>query len=275
MHTTTLSTSVLSEFAKEALQVLTDILTDPKLPESELERLKNNMKRNLTVSLSRPGSQARKEFFAEMYPDHPYGRLYPTSEMVDSYSLEDVKAFYNDNFGAQRTTVYVVGMFDANAVKQLVEQELGNWKKGPSVDYSVAEAQSNGATRILDRPGAPQSTIYYGLPVADPSNEDYIALDITNSLLGGSFGSRITSNIREDKGYTYSPYSSLYANYKSGLWFEAADVTTEHTGASISEITKEIKRLQEEAPTQEELQGIQNYESGLYVLQNSTPGGNH
>ncbi|MAM18291.1 MAG: pitrilysin family protein [Christiangramia sp.] len=273
LHTTTLSTSVLSEFAPEALQVLTDILTDPKLPESELERLKNNMKRNLTVSLSRPGSQARKEFFAEMYPDHPYGRLYPTSEMVDSYSLEDVKAFYNDNFGAQRTTVYVVGMFDANAVKQLVEQELGNWKKGPSVDYPVAEAQSNGATRILDRPGAPQSTIYYGLPVADPSNEDYIALDITNSLLGGSFGSRITSNIREDKGYTYSPYSSLYANYKSGLWFEAADVTTEHTGASISEITKEIKRLQEEAPTQEELQGIQNYESGLYVLQNSTPGG--
>lgn len=153
-----------------------------------------------------------------------------------------------------------------------MSRNLETGKKGPSVDYSVAEAQSNGATRILDRPGAPQSTIYYGLPVADPSNEDYIALDITNSLLGGSFGSRITSNIREDKGYTYSPYSSLYANYKSGLWFEAADVTTEHTGASISEITKEIKRLQEEAPTQEELQGIQNYESGLYVLQNSTPG---
>ena len=66
---------------------------------------------------------------------------------------------------------------------------------------------------------------------------------------------------------------ALYANHKSGLWYESADVTTEHTGASIDEINKEIVRLRNEAPTQEELQGIQNYESGIYVLQNSTPGG--
>lgn len=273
VHTTTLSSSVLSEFAPDALEVLTDILVDPKLPQAELDRLKNNMKRNLTVALSRPGAQARKEFFAEMYPDHPYGRLYPTTEMVDSYTLEDVKSFYDDNFGAQRTTVYVVGKFDAAAVQKMVEQQLGDWQKGPETSYPVAEAQSNNKTKILDRPGAPQSTIYYGLPVADPSSEDYIPLDIMNSLLGGSFGSRITSNIREDKGYTYSPSSALYANHKSGLWYESADVTTEHTGASIDEINKEINRLRTEAPTQEELQGIQNYESGIYVLQNSTPGG--
>ncbi|MGA9239071.1 M16 family metallopeptidase, partial [Robiginitalea sp.] len=121
--------------------------------------------------------------------------------------------------------------------------------------------------------GAPQSTIYYGLPVPDPSSPDYTALDITNSLLGGSFASRITSNIREDKGYTYSPYSSLTSNYKTGIWYEAADVTTEHTGASIAEIKKEIELLQEEPPTQEELDGIINYESGIYVLQNSSPNG--
>ena len=272
-HTTTLNTNVLAEFAPEAFKILSDVLVNPQLPESELERLKNNMKRNITVSLSRPGTQARKDFFAEMYPDHPYGRLYPTTEMVDSYTLSDVKSFYDENFGAERTTVYVVGQFDAEEVKAAVEEQLGSWRKGAEANYPIAEAQSKGSVKIIDRPGAPQSTIYFGLPVASPSDEDYIALDVMNSLLGGSFGSRITSNIREDKGYTYSPSSALYSNYKSGLWYESADVTTEYTGASLDEIKKEIVRLQNEAPSKEELQGIQNYESGLYILQNSTPGG--
>ena len=127
--------------------------------------------------------------------------------------------------------------------------------------------------QLIDREGAPQSTIFYGLPVADPSNPDFVALDITNSLLGGSFGSRITSNIREDKGYTYSPTSILDDNYRSAVWYERADVSTQFTGPSLQEINKEIIRLQEEPPSQEELAGIQNYEAGLFVLQNSTPGG--
>lgn len=272
-HTTSLNTSVLSEFAPEAVKILGDVLVDPKLPESEIERLKKDMNRNLSVNLSRPGTQARKEFFAEIYPDHPYGRQYPTAELVNSYDIGDVKDFYEENFGAQRATVYVVGKFDAEEVKAAVEEKLSTWRKGAAANYPVANPQSTGTVKIIDRPGAPQSTILYGLPVADPSNPDYIPLDVMNSLLGGSFGSRITSNIREDKGYTYSPSSALVANYKTGLWYENADVTTEFTGASIEEINKEIRRLQNEPPSQEELQGIKNYESGIYVLQNSTPGG--
>lgn len=272
-HTTSLNTSVLAEFAPEAVSILADVLVDPELPASELERLKRDMNRNLSVALSRPGAQASKEFFAEIYPDHPYGRQYPTAEQVNSYDLEDVKGFYEKNFGAQRTTVYVVGKFNAEEVKKAVEEKLGNWRKGEEANYPVAKPVANAAVKIIDRPGAPQSTIIYGLPVVDPTHKDYIALDVMNSLLGGSFGSRITSNIREDKGYTYSPGSALISNYKTGLWYENADVTTEFTGASIAEINKEIRRLQNEAPSKEELQGIKNYESGIYVLQNSTPGG--
>ena len=96
---------------------------------------------------------------------------------------------------------------------------------------------------------------------------------MTNSLLGGSFGSRITSNIRENKGYTYSPFSAIQ-NYKSAsVWYEQADVTTEHTGAALQEIAKEVSTLQKEAPSKEELGGIQNYMAGVFVLQNSTPQG--
>lgn len=272
-HTTSLNTSVLSEFTPQAAKILSDVLVEPRLPQSEVERLKKDMNRNITVALSTPGAQARKDFFAEIYPNHPYGRLYPSTEQVNSYDLGDVRSFYERNFGASRATVYIVGIFDAEEVKTAVEEKLSTWRGGTEVNYPEARPQSEGRVKIIDRPGAPQSTIYYGLPVVGPSSEDYIPLDLMNSLLGGSFGSRITSNIREDKGYTYSPTSALVANYKTGLWYESADVTTEHTGASIKEINKEIFRLQNEAPSKEELQGIKNYESGIYVLQNSTPGG--
>lgn len=273
LHTSSISSSVLYEFAPDAISVMADVLKNPKFPESELARLKDNMKRDLSVRLSRPQAQANRDFYATIYPDHPYGRVYPTDEMIDSYTVTDIKSFYESHFGALRTTVYVAGNFNSENVKTAVENALGDWKKGTEADYNVAEPVTSNEINIIDRPDAPQSTIYYGLPTIGPTNEDYVALDVTNSILGGSFASRITSNIREDKGYTYSPYSSLDTNYKSGVWYEAADVTTEHTGASLAEIQKEIQRLQEEPPTQEELDGIINYESGIYVLQNSTPNG--
>ncbi|NJB69662.1 putative Zn-dependent peptidase [Saonia flava] len=272
-HTTYLTSSVLYEFTPNAVKVIADVLKNPKWPAEELNRLKSDMKRELSVDLSTPGSQAYRDFYAEIYPDHPYGRVYPSEDNIDSYSVEDIKEFYEANFGAKRTTIYVAGNFDSDEVKEAVETSMADWRPGNESEYPIAEAVTSNTVKIIDRPDAPQSTIYYGLPVADPSHSDYIALDVTNSILGGSFASRITSNIREDKGYTYSPRSVLAENYKTGIWYERADVTTEHTGASLQEIKNEIEKLQNEPPTQEELDGIINYESGIYVLQNSSPSG--
>lgn len=93
---------------------------------------------------------------------------------------------------------------------------------------------------------------------------------VMNSLLGGSFASRITSNIREDKGYTYSPRSRLSTRYRDCYWAQTADVTTKFTGASLKEIFFEIERLQNEPPAAEELEAIQNFMAGIFVLQNSS-----
>ena len=123
---------------------------------------------------------------------------------------------------------------------------------------------------MIDRPGAQQSTIYLGLPVIAPGHNDYIAFQVMNSLLGGSFGSRITANIREAKGYTYSPFSQHSSRYRDAYWVQVADVTTAVTGPSLKEIFYEIERLQKEPPTEDELQGIKNYLAGIFVLQNSS-----
>ena len=270
---TTISGSVLSEFGPDLIRILADIVMNPSFPATEIERLKNDLKRQLTVQQSVPQSQAFEKFRAIIYPDHAYGRVFPTVDMLNAYTLQDVKNFYQENFGARRTVVYVVGKFDEAQVSKAIEEAFGTWKEGPEVSYPVANPKQTNEVAMIDRPNAPQTTIMLGLPTLDPSKPEYVPLTVTNSLLGGSFGSRITSNIREDKGYTYSPRSTINAGYRTAVWYEQADVTSEHTGDALREIAKEIKRLQTEAPSQEELRGIQNYEAGVFVLQNSTPQG--
>lgn len=270
---TVVSGSVLSEFAPDLIRVLADILINPSFPQREIDRLKNDLKRQLTVQKSVPQSQALEKFRSIIYADHAYGRIFPTAEMLDSYTLGKVKSFYDENFGAKRTVVYAVGKFDESEVSKAIAEAFGEWKEGPDVNYPPATPVQTNDVAMIDRPNAPQTTIMLGLPTLDPSKPDYLPLTVTNSLLGGSFGSRITSNIREDKGYTYSPRSAISTGYRTAIWYEQADVTTEHTGAALKEIAKEIRRLQNEAPSTEELEGIKNYEAGVFVLQNSTPQG--
>ena len=272
-NTTTISSTVLSEFSPQVVALLGEVLQQPAFPASEADRLKADMKRNLSVQLAEPASQAYAQFYEKMYPDQPYGRVFPTEAMIDGYTVDEAQQFYQDNVGAQRTHVYVSGQFEAPAVQQAITEAFSDWASGPKPDLPVIQAQPQDEISIIDRPNAAQSTIMMGLPVADPSASDYTELDLMNTLLGGSFGSRITSNIREDKGYTYSPYSNVSSRYKTAVWSENADVTSEHTGASLKEITYEIKRLQTEAPSAQELEGFQNYAAGLFVLRNSSPDG--
>ena len=273
MDQTTISGSVLSEYAPDFVKVIADMVINPALPAIELERLKGDLKRELSVQKSVPQSQAAEKFFKAVYKDHPYGRYFPTEEMISSYSLQMVKDFYNKNFGAKRSVLYVVGKFDEAAVNEAIDIAFTKWKSGSDIIYPPATPAVGPDTAIIDRKNAPQTTIMIGLPALTPRDKDYIPQIVANSLLGGSFGSRITSNIRENKGYTYSPYSYLQNRQSTSLWIEQADVTSEHTVDALEEIKKEVKRLQNEPPSKQELEGIQNYEAGIFVLRNSSPDG--
>jgi predicted Zn-dependent peptidase len=273
MDNVTISGSVLSEFVPELVKVIADIAMNPAFPASEIERLKTDLKRQLTVQKSVPQSQATEKFFSIIYKDHPYGRYFPTEDMLTSYTLDMVKGFYSKNFGAKRSVVYVVGKFDEAATSKAIDEAFSKWTAGPDVNYPAATQTRTNEIAMIDRKDAPQTTVLLGTPTIIPKDKDVVALQVTNSLLGGSFGSRITSNIRENKGYTYSPFSTIQNRKGVSIWYEQADVTSEHTGESLQEIAKEIKRLQNEPPSKEELEGIQKYMAGTFVLQNSNPGG--
>jgi zinc protease len=270
---TQIAGEVLSEFGGEFVELLADVIRNPKFPESELKRLKNDRIRQLSIDKSDPTSMTTELFRKLIYPNHPYGRTYPTEKMLQDYTVEQVKEFYSQNFGAKRTHIYVAGKFDSGAMEAAIREAFKDWGAGPAFVEDLPKPHTNREIHIIDRPGAPQSTIFLGLPVIDPSQKDYRAFSLMNQLLGGSFASRITANIREDKGYTYSPGSFISSRYRSAYWVQVADVTTAVTGPSLKEIFFEIGRLQKEPPSTEELRGIQNYAAGVFVLQNSSANG--
>jgi predicted Zn-dependent peptidase len=246
------------------------VVRNPRFPESELPRLKQDLRRELAVARQEPAQLTLERFRAVLYPEHPYGRTFPSDAALAGYSLEQVRQFHSAQFGAARARVYVVGRFEPREVRQAVEESLGDWTPGLPPRLSPPEVRPRPEVQVIDRAGAPQSTLMIGLPVPDPSRPEWVGLQVTNALLGGSFASRITSNIREDKGYTYSPRATLSVRYRDAYWAEEADVATEATGASLREIDAEIRRLADEEPPAEELAGIANYLAGTFVLQNST-----
>jgi zinc protease len=270
MDQSTMDIDVLEEFGPDAVKLIADVVQHPRLPESEFPRLKTDALRKLALQKSQPQTIAAARFRKILYGDHPYGELLPPEETIQKLTIADAKNFYSSNFGAARAHLYVAGKFDGLAVKKAIESSFSGWAKGPARVENVPTVKPKHVLDVTDRPGAPQSTIIVGLPVAGPTSADWIPLSVTNTLLGGSFGSRITSNIREQKGYTYSPFGQVSRRYHDAYWAEEADVTTQYTGPSLKEIFGEIDRLQKEAPPAAELQGIQNYMSGLFIIQNST-----
>ena len=271
---TSFSINVLEEFGREAVGLLADVILKPDFPAGEFDRIRADYQRNLAVSLARPQPQARAAFMRLLYGDHPYGRIFPANRQLESYAMADLEAFYGANFGARRARIYVAGRFDRAAILEALEAAFGAWEAGPEVLYDPPGRRSGKRVVLIDRPGAEQSTIRLGLPVINLTHPDYVSLQVANTLLGGYFSSRITANIREDKGYTYSPRSSLSSRYRDTFWAQVADVTTADTAAALSEIFFEIGRLQSAAlATVEELDAVKNYYAGSFILGNATARG--
>lgn len=272
MDSSWLGMDVLSEFAGDAVAVIADMAQHAKLAEQDLARIKNDRQRQLKVAMSTPSAIANQAFYKEIFGNHPYGQLYPTETSLTEITDKDVASFLKTNLVPNRSHLYVSGVFDQAKVAQAINKVFSNWQQGAERKSSTVITQSGPKVTLIDRPNAPQSTIRLGLATFGPEHDDYLEMTMMNTLLGGAFSSRITSNIREDKGYTYSPRSSVVDRVGTGLWYQGADVTAESTSASLFEIFKEINLLASEPPAKAELDGIKNYMAGIFVLRNSSRG---
>jgi predicted Zn-dependent peptidase len=269
-ETVSVGGEVLSEHAAGFVALIADVVRNPRFAEDDFRRTVDKHVRDNAIALSQPGTQAQKRFREITYGNHPFARSFPAEQVLRGFTVARARAFHSRNFGARRAHIYVSGVFDARAVERAVRDAFGDWPAGAAPTENPPTPVAKRQLDLTDRPGSVQSSIWMGLPVADPRSPDWVKMNVTDALLGGAFGSRITSNIREDKGYTYSPFSFLWTRKGSSLWVEVADVTTNVTGPSLSEIFKEMSRLRAEAPPADELTGIKNNLAGIFTIQNSS-----
>lgn len=271
LQATQVTMNVLAEHAPAAVALVGDVAIRPDFPASELARVKASLGRQLAVALSQPGTLADVALGRTVYgPNHPYGRSIPTEAQLAGYTIDDARRFHATQYGARRAHLYIAGKFDAGAVKAAVEKAFGGWATGPDPLQLTSPHAAGPRVILVDRPGAPQTTLRLAFDAARAGTDADIPQRVTNALLGGAFSSRITRNIREDKGYTYSPGSSVAFNPEEALWTFDADVTTEATGAALTEVFKEVRRMQAEPAPAEESKGIRTYLAGLFAIQNST-----
>ncbi len=259
---------VLSEFAGRFAALVADVLRDAALPESELARLKMDLLRGLAIAKTDPAELAREAFLKSFFPNHPYGRVFPEEAALQGYSMDAVREFFRANVSAARAHLYIAGKLEGD-LRGAVEDAFAGWSAGALAVPAPPRPAQTRSLHLIHRAGAEQTNLLLGLPVAEPSHPDFVKLEVMNALLGGSFVSRITTNIREQKGYTYSPISSISTRRRLGYWVQSADVNTAVTGPALNEIFGEIERLRHEPPGEAELRGIQNYLAGLFVLRNT------
>ncbi|HXM41203.1 MAG TPA: pitrilysin family protein [Bryobacteraceae bacterium] len=267
------SADVLTEWGPALVELMADVLQQPLFPERESARLKRALVRKLEIQQSQARAVAHEAIRQVLYPGGSYGCIFPTSGALNSYGRTEVMDYYESCFVARRTHVCVIGRFDAAKMLDAIERNLGGWRSGTAPFVERPAESKEPVCRTIDRPGSTQSTVLIGVPVAPPGSPGRVPLELANAMLGGSFSSRITSNIREDKGYTYTCGSSLPTCCSTSFWLEVADVEPGATREAIRLILHEVDRFCQEPPTADELMRAKAYTSGALAISMSSRSG--
>ncbi|UQA57655.1 M16 family metallopeptidase [Polyangium aurulentum] len=270
LNYTSIRGEALSDFAPDIVRLLADVALNPKLPASEVPRLTADLVRGVAQRKADPSDIADVKLYELLYAGHPYGRPLPTEATLKSHTAEKARAFYERLFGAKRAHLYVAGLFDLPRTEAAIREAFAGMRPLETRAEATPKAKTARAITLIDRPGAVQSVVAIATPAIDPAHPDALALEVANTLLGGYFGSRITANIREQKGYTYSPRSSITDLLKTSFWEQYAEITTNVTGPAIKEVFAEIDRMQAEPPAKAELAGVKSYMIGTFTLKLSS-----
>jgi zinc protease len=184
-------------------------------------------------------------------------------------------AFHRDHYRPNNAFLLIVGAIDPNAMIAAAEKAFGGWARGdvPAPAYAAPPALNGRHVYFVQRPNSIQSSIAVGNIVVKRSDPRWYELTVANTIYGGAFNSRIVRNIREEKGYTYSPQSAMTGFGDAGFYRFAADVRNEVTGATLTEVFKEIDKMRAEGSDGAELQGAKAYLRGLFPIQTATQTG--
>jgi zinc protease len=266
----TLTVDGLASGVSPLLSVLGDIAQHASFPAQEVELAKTNALQELDAEMAQPGFFGNRAMAEGLYGDHPYRTTAPTAAAIQATTPEILRAQFARRFRPERSLLVIVGDVDPAATSRAVNAAFAGWKTTAEAAPAVplAPTAPNPGLLLVDRPGSVQSLILLGSSAPRMTDADYYPLLVANTIFGGSFGSRLTNNIREDKGYTYSPGSSLLARAEGGRLRVRADVRNEVTGASLNEMLYELNRMATTSPTAEEMKTAKRFQTGIYLIRN-------
>jgi predicted Zn-dependent peptidase len=260
-ETATVSLHTLSKHLKELLPVIREILTDSIFPESELEIFKQNSKQKLSVNLKKCDFVAGRLIDTYLFgKDHPYGKFL-AAEDYDAITIEMIKKFYYDYYINGHCIIFVSGKIPADIQQQLNSQfgSLPLQIQKPVIEQHKIVSSEQKKFRIQNEENGVQGAIRIARLFPNRHHPDFKAATVLNALFGGFFGSRLMSNIREDKGYTYGISSYLQNYIEQSAWMISTEAGKDVCEATIEEVYKEMKILKEELVDEEELLLVKNY----------------
>jgi zinc protease len=269
-----IATSALSTGLPALLGLLAEVLTDAQYPSDEVSGDRNRLAERIRVSKSQAGTLAADALAGRLAPNHPYGRTLPSEEQIQATTARQLRALHDALVRPNGATLVLVGDLSPARALAAVEKAFAGWSGTPAVSKPVpVPVVGNRPMLIVDRPGSVQTSFRFGGPAVGRHDPAYPALQLANLAFGGYFSSRWVENIREDKGYSYSP-RSMIDHGKLGSTFEAvADVSTEVTSDAVLETLYELGRIASRPITDKELDSVQQYAVGSLALSTSTQGG--
>ncbi len=247
----------------DALPIMADVALRPTFPEDELNRVRQERLTSLLQAKDDPPSIAAMAFSRIVFgPTHRYGTgAVGTESTLKTLSTQDLEAFHSTFFQPTNAALVVVGDVKADAVVAALEKQFGGWKAtAPArrVEVPTARQLTTGQIYIVDKPGAEQSQIRIGWVGVPRNNPDYFPLQVLNTVLGGSFTSRLNQNLREEHGYAYGASSAFDMRLSAGPFVAAAGVQTDKTSESVREFFNELNGITKPIPA-DELTKARNY----------------
>jgi zinc protease len=252
-----------------SLDLFADVVRNPAFDAKEVERLRNQQVARIASQLTQPGEIARYVLPAKVYgPTHPYGR--PAAGLGDaatvrSFTRDDVVRFQRDWLQPTKAEIFVVGDTTMAALKPLLESRFGNWAEDrmarPKKDFSVPVPAATGSRVLLvDRPGSPQSVIYAGqIPGVTGKDPSLLLLQQANDVLGGNFLSRMNTDLRETKGWSYGVGSGFTGRIDKVAFVINAPVQSDQTGPSVAALLQNMRDyLGPKGTTAEEIERTTN-----------------
>jgi zinc protease len=238
-----------------ALALFADVALHPSFPANEFERLRKNRLTDLLQIRDQGPQIANIAFPAIVYGTaHPYGLAsIGTETSVKSLSTSDLQSYYEINFKPNNATLIIVGDVNPDQIVQKINARFGSWQRGTVPQLTYGEPPNSAATTIylIDKPGAAQSSFRIGSVGVPRSTQDYFALTVMNTILGGSFTSRLNQNLRETRGYTYGAGSRFDMRKAAGPFMASAEIVAAKTDSALFEFMKELNGIRPTVPPEE------------------------